>query len=185
MEQVISVVVRNQPGVLMRVSGMFSRRGYNIDSLAVGITENPEFSRMTVTMDADDATVDQVCKQLAKLVEVEAVKILPSHNIAQRGMALVKVKSKDQRLEILRVGDIFRAQPIDVGAESIIFLVTGGVGKLHAFMEVMEPYGVMEMVQTGGIALERGSGTMTVKKSRFTWPKAGQAEDTTEHSSLI
>ena len=185
MEQVISVVVRNQPGVLMRVAGMFSRRGYNIDSLAVGITENPEFSRMTVTMDADDATVDQVCKQLAKLVEVEAVKILPSHNIAQRGMALVKVNTTDKRLEILRLADIFRAQPVDVGHEAITFLVTGGVSKLHAFMEVMQPYGVMEMVQTGAIALERGSATLTVKKSRFSWPKAVEEETNPEHHSLI
>lgn len=77
MEQILSIVVRNQPGVLMRVAGMFSRRGFNIDSLAVGITQNPEFSRMTVTMQADDATIKQVCKQLAKLVEVEAVKVLP------------------------------------------------------------------------------------------------------------
>ena len=88
---------------------MFSRRGYNIDSLAVGITQNPEFSRMTVTMQANDTTVDQVCKQLAKLVEVEAVKILPPNNTSQRSMALIKVQTSDKRLEILRVADVFRA----------------------------------------------------------------------------
>ncbi|MFA7068826.1 MAG: acetolactate synthase small subunit, partial [Acidaminococcaceae bacterium] len=114
MEQVLSIVVRNQPGVLMRVAGMFSRRGYNIDSLAVGITQNPEFSRMTVTMQANATTVDQVCKQLEKLVEVEAVKILPPHNTSQRSMALVKVKTADKRLEILRVADVFRAHAIDI-----------------------------------------------------------------------
>ena len=143
MEQVLSIVVRNQPGVLMRVAGMFSRRGYNIDSLAVGITQNPEFSRMTVTMQANETTVDQVCKQLAKLVEVEAVKILPPHNTSQRSMALIKVQTKDKRLEILRVADVFRAHAIDISGESLTFLITGDVSKLRAFEEVMKPYGIM------------------------------------------
>ena len=98
MEQILSIVVRNQPGVLMRVAGMFSRRGFNIDSLAVGITQNPEFSRMTVTMQADDATIKQVCKQLAKLVEVEAVKVLPPKASAKRSMVMVKVHAGDKRL---------------------------------------------------------------------------------------
>ena len=98
MEQILSIVVRNQPGVLMRVAGMFSRRGYNIDSLAVGTTQNPEFSRMTVTMDADEPTVVQVCKQLAKLVEVEKVKVLPPRSSATRSMVLVKVHAGAKRM---------------------------------------------------------------------------------------
>ena len=100
MEQILSIVVRNQPGVLMRVAGMFSRRGYNIDSLAVGTTQNPEFSRMTVTMEADEPTVVQVCKQLAKLVEVEKVKVLPPRGSATRSMVLVKVRAGAKRMEL-------------------------------------------------------------------------------------
>ena len=101
-EQILSILVRNQPGVLMRVSGMFSRRGFNIDSLAVGITQNPEFSRMTVTMEADELTIVQVCKQLEKLVEVESVKVLPPKASAKRSMVMVKVHAGEKRLELLR-----------------------------------------------------------------------------------
>ena len=111
MEQILSIVVRNQPGVLMRVAGMFSRRGYNIDSLAVGTTQNPEFSRMTVTMEADEPTVVQVCKQLAKLVEVEKVKVLPPRSSATRSMVLVKVRAGSKRMELIQLAEVFRAQP--------------------------------------------------------------------------
>ena len=171
MEQVISIVVRNQPGVLMRVAGLFSRRGFNIDSLAVGITQNPEFSRMTVAMKADDSTVDQVCKQLAKLVEVEAIKVLPPNASTKRSMALVKVKAGDKRMEILKLADVFRAHAIDVTGNSLTFLITGVNDKLHAFVDLMRPYGIIEMVQTGAIALERGDEALTVEKSRYVWPK--------------
>ena len=185
MEQVLSIVVRNQPGVLMRVAGMFSRRGYNIDSLAVGITQNPEFSRMTVTMQANDTTVDQVCKQLAKLVEVEAVKILPPNNTSQRSMALIKVQTSDKRLEILRVADVFRAHAIDVSGESLTFLITGDIGKLRAFEEVMKPYGILEMVQTGAVALERGEETLTVTKSRYKWPERVTGKNKSDQCKFI
>jgi acetolactate synthase-1/3 small subunit len=167
MEQILSIVVRNQPGVLMRVAGMFSRRGFNIDSLAVGITQNPEFSRMTVTMQADDATIKQVCKQLAKLVEVEAVKVLPPKASAKRSMVMVKVHAGDKRLELLRL-----AHAVDVTGESLIFLATGIDDKLNAFVDVMRPYGILEMVQTGLVALERGDAAMDVSKSRYSWPES-------------
>ena len=167
MEQILSIVVRNQPGVLMRVAGMFSRRGFNIDSLAVGITQNPEFSRMTVTMQADDATIKQVCKQLAKLVEVEAVKVLPPKASAKRSMVMVKVHAGDKRLELLRLAD-----EVDVTGESLIFLATGIDDKLNAFVDVMRPYGILEMVQTGLVALERGDAAMDVSKSRYSWPES-------------
>ena len=110
MEQILSIVVRNQPGVLMRVAGMFSRRGYNIDSLAVGTTQNPEFSRMTVTMEADEPTVVQVCKQLAKLVEVEKVKVLPPRSSATRSMVLVKVHAGAKRMAD-SIGGGFQSTP--------------------------------------------------------------------------
>lgn len=170
MEQILSIVVRNQPGVLMRVAGMFSRRGYNIDSLAVGTTHNPEFSRMTVTMEADEATITQVCKQVAKLVEVEAVKVLPPNASAKRSMVLVKVRATDNRLELLRMADIFRASTIDVGTESLTFVATGDESKLKAFVDIMRPYGVLEMVQTGLVALERGKECMNIERSRYEWP---------------
>lgn len=171
MEQVLSIIVRNQPGVLMRVAGMFSRRGFNIDSLAVGITEEVEFSRITVSMNADNAIVKQVCKQLAKLVEVEAVKVLPAQASAKRSMMLIKVKTDSKRLEILAAAEIFRANAIDVGTDSMIFSLTGVIDKLNAFVDVMKPYGILEMVQTGIVALERGEEHLKVQKSRYSWPK--------------
>ncbi len=177
-QQIISIVVRNQPGVLMRVAGMFSRRGFNIDSLAVGTTQNPAFSRMTVTMQADEGTISQVCKQLSKLVEVEAVKVLPLRS-AKRSMVMVKVHAGDKRLDLLRLGDVFRAHAVDVTDDSLIFVVTGDDGKLKAFVDVMRPYGILEMVQTGLVALERGNSALDVKKSRYAWP-----EDSTGISAI-
>ena len=176
MEQILSILVRNQPGVLMRVSGMFSRRGFNIDSLAVGITQNPEFSRMTVTMKADELTMVQVCKQLEKLVEVESVKVLPPHASAKRSMVMVKVHAGDKRLELLRLADVFRAHAVDVTGDSLTFVATGVNDKLNAFVEVMRPYGVLEMVQTGLVALERGDTHMSVEKSRYEWTKASSTK---------
>ena len=175
MEQILSIVVRNQPGVLMRVAGMFSRRGYNIDSLAVGTTQNPEFSRMTVTMEADEPTVVQVCKQLAKLVEVEKVKVLPPRSSATRSMVLVKVRAGSKRMELIQLAEVFRAHAVDVTGESLIFVATGDEGKLKAFVDVMRPYGVTEMVQTGLVALERGDAALAVEESRFQWPDTEQA----------
>ena len=181
MEQILSIVVRNQPGVLMRVAGMFSRRGYNIDSLAVGTTQNPEFSRMTVTMEADEPTVVQVCKQLAKLVEVEKVKVLPPRSSATRSMVLVKVRAGAKRMELLQLAEVFRAHAVDVTGESLIFVATGdegpaeAKGKLKAFVDVMRPYGVTEMVQTGLVALERGDAALAVEESRFQWPNTDNA----------
>lgn len=171
MEQILSIVVRNQPGVLMRVAGMFSRRGFNIDSLAVGTTQNPRFSRMTVTMEADEPTIAQVVKQLAKLVEVEKVKVLTPKSSASRSMALVKVHAGAKRVELLQLAEVFRAHAVDVKGESLIFVVTGDEGKLNAFLDIMRPYGVTEMVQTGLVALERGDTALSVEESRFQWPE--------------
>lgn len=170
MEQIISIVVQNQPGVLMRVAGLFSRRGYNIDSLAVGTTQTPELSRMTVTMDADEPTIVQVVKQIAKLPEVEKVKVLPPASSAKRSMAMVKVHAGEKRIEILRLAEVFRAHAVDVTGESLIFLVTGDDAKLAAFVNVMRDYGISEMVQTGLVALERGDEHLGVEESRYEWP---------------
>lgn len=172
MEQILAIVVRNQPGVLMRVAGLISRRGYNIDSLAVGTTQNPEFSRMTVTMQADEATIIQVCKQLAKLSEVERIKILTRKTSAIRSMILVKVNAGARRMEILQLADVFRAHAVDVTGKSLTFVATGDEGKLRAFVNAMKDYGVLEMVQTGIVALERGEDALDVQESRYEWPKS-------------
>lgn len=174
MEQILAIVVRNQPGVLMRVAGLISRRGYNIDSLAVGTTQNPEFSRMTVTMQADEATIVQVCKQLAKLSEVERIKILTRKTSAIRSMILVKVLAGDKRMEILQLADVFRAHAVDVTGKSLTFVATGDEGKLRAFVNAMNDYGVLEMVQTGIVALQRGEEALNVQESRYEWPKASE-----------
>ena len=112
-----------------------------------------------------------MCKQLAKQVEVEAIKVLPPNASTKRSMALVKVKAGDKRMEILKLADVFRAHAIDVTGNSLTILITGVNDKLHAFVDIMRPYGIIEMVQTGAIALERGDEALTVEKSRYVWPK--------------
>ena len=131
---------------------------------------------MTVTMEADELTIVQVCKQLEKLVEVESVKVLPPKASAKRSMVMVKVHAGEKRLELLRLADIFRAHAIDVTGDSLTFVVTGVNDKLSAFVEVMRPYGILEMVQTGLVALERGDTHMSVEKSRYEWPKSDAAK---------
>ena len=160
MKHVLSILVENQPGVLVRVAGMFSRRGFNIDSLAVGETQDPEFSRMTVVVKGSGAVVDQVVKQLEKLVEVTAVQVLvPSASVA-RGMAMIKVKTGDQRGEILRLAEVFRANVIDVAEKTLTMEITGDCEKINAFAEIMKPYGILEMVRTGMVGLTRGETTI-------------------------
>lgn len=179
MKHVLSIVVRNQPGVLMRVAGMFSRRGYNIDSLAVGMTENRNFSRITVTVDHNAATVNQIIKQLEKLIEVEDVKLLPEESKISRGMALVKVAAGNSRMDILKLAEVFRASVIDINEEVLIFEITGAESKIKAFVDVMKTYGILEMVQTGVIALERGQECMSIDDScRYNWPDADENCDT-------
>ena len=174
MKQILAVVTRNRPGVLMRVAGLISRRGYNIDSLAVGITQDPKFSRMTITMDADDATIEQVCKQLAKLSEVEHIKVLHRETSAVRSMLLVKVHAGEKQMELLQLASAFRAHAIDITGDSITFVNTGDEGKLRAFVNAMRKYGVVEMVQTGIVALERGDEALAVSESRYEWPDADE-----------
>lgn len=170
MKQILAVVVRNRPGVLMRVSGLISRRGYNIDSLAVGTTQDPEFSRMTITLDADEATIEQVCKQLAKLSEVERIKVLHSDTSAVRSMLLVKVHAGEKQMELLQLATAFRSHAIDVTGDSLTFVNTGDEGKLRAFVNALRRYGIIEMVQTGIVALERGDDGLAVAESRYEWP---------------
>jgi acetolactate synthase-1/3 small subunit len=153
----LSVLVENKPGVLARVAGLFARRGFNIDSLAVGVTERPEISRMTVVVDVEEHSLEQVYKQLNKLVNVIKVVDLPDENSVQRELVLVKVKAEAKtRAEIIEIVEIFRGKIVDVGKGSLSMEVTGPSSKLSAFEDLLKPYGVVELVRTGNIALPRG-----------------------------
>ena len=160
MKQVLSILVQNQPGVLVRVASMFSRRGFNIDSLTVGITQNPEVSRMTVVIFGNEAIMNQVVKQLAKLVEVLAVQILPTDESVTRGMALVKVNTGNRRTEVLKLAEVFRANVVDLKEETLTLEITGDENKILAFADVLKPYGILEMIRTGLVGLERGTNIM-------------------------
>lgn len=160
MKQVLSILVQNQPGVLVRVASMFSRRGFNIDSLTVGVTQNPEYSRMTVVIYGNEAVISQVVKQLVKLVEVLAVQILPPDDAVTRGMALVKVSTGSRRSEVLKLAEVFRANVVDLKEETLTLEITGDESKIHAFTDVLKPYGILEMIRTGLVGLERGTNIM-------------------------
>lgn len=155
---VLSVLVKNHSGVLRRVSGLFARRGYNIESLTVGVTENPKVSRMTVVVCGDEYIVDQITKQVSKLVEVFKVEILPAETSVFRELLLVKVKtSKDSRAEILEISNIFRSRVVDVAADSLVLEATGDTNKLTALLKMLEPFTILELVRTGLTALQRGA----------------------------
>jgi acetolactate synthase-1/3 small subunit len=151
------MLVENHAGVLSRVSGLFSRRGYNIDSLSVGVTEDPDYSRITVVTRGDDMVIEQICRQVAKLVDAVKVKELLPDESVYRELALIKVRAEaGKRAEIAGITDIFRANIIDVSATSMTVEITGDQSKIAAFTELMAPYGLMETARTGLIGLERG-----------------------------
>ena len=158
---VLSVLVENHAGVLSRVSGLFSRRGYNIDSLTVCETYNPAQSRMTIVVDGDEYILDQIRKQLAKLVEVISIKHFHTAESCRREMALIKVKaSGTDRAVIIETCDIFRAHIVDVGQESVIVEATGSEDKIDSLIRLLEPYGIIELAKTGLTAMQRGSEVM-------------------------
>ena len=155
---VLSALVRNHPGVLSRVAGLFSRRGYNIESLTVGETENPGYSRMTIAVRGDDLALEQIQKQLEKLVEVGAVHRLDPSKSVYRELALIKVAaSHGSRPDIVQITGIFRARIVDVSAESMTIEATGDQEKVDGLIELLAPYGIRELARTGIAALERGS----------------------------
>lgn len=154
---VLSVLVENHAGVLSRVSGLFSRRGYNIDSLTVCETSNPDQSRMTIVVSGDEYILDQIQKQLSKLVEVISILKCERSASCQRETALIKVKAEgEKRGIIIETCDIFRAHIVDVGINSVIVEVTGSEEKVASLIRLLEPYGILEYVKTGLTALERG-----------------------------
>ncbi len=153
----LSVLVENKPGVLARVAGLFSRRGFNIDSLAVGPTEHPEVSRMTIVVSVEESPLEQVTKQLNKLVEVIKIVELDSSASVARELLLVKVKADaDTRGKVLEVVQLFRAKVVDVATDAVTVQITGNAGKLEDFLRVVEPFGVRELVQSGMVAIGRG-----------------------------
>jgi acetolactate synthase-1/3 small subunit len=155
---VISVLVENRVGVLARVAGLFTGRGFNIESLAVAETEEPTLSRMTIVTSGDTRIIEQVTKQLNKLVDVIKVVDLSREHFVERELILVKARAEpEQRAEILRITDIFRGNIIDVSPKSYVIEVTGDGEKIRAFLDLMKPIGILEIVRTGPVALSRGS----------------------------
>jgi acetolactate synthase-1/3 small subunit len=158
----LSVLVENKPGVLARVSGLFSRRGFNIESLAVGPTEHPEISRITILVGVEGTALEQVTKQLNKLINVIKIVELEEPNSVQRELLLVKVRADDStRRGVLETVELFKAKVVDVGPDALTIEVTGTPAKLEAVLKMLEPYGVREMVQSGVVALGRGPRSMT------------------------
>ncbi|MDQ2085152.1 acetolactate synthase small subunit [Herbivorax sp. ANBcel31] len=154
----LSVLVENHAGVLSRVAGLFSRRGFNIDSLAVGVTENPEISRITIVVDGDDYIVEQVGKQLNKLVDVIKIKKLYKDESVGRELALIKVEANTStRSEIIQIVEIFRANIVDVSKDTLTIEISGQTNKVAALEDMLNQFGIKEIVRTGKIAIERGN----------------------------
>ncbi|EEG76908.1 acetolactate synthase, small subunit [Dethiobacter alkaliphilus AHT 1] len=160
MKYVLAVLVENKPGVLVRVAGLFARRGFNIESLAVGKTLDPGISRMTIEVDADEKTLEQVIKQLNKLINVIRISNLTEEPSVNRELVLIKVKADAaNRAEIQQIVETFRAKIVDVSLDSLIIEITGNEEKLEAIALLLSHYGILEIVRTGKIALLRGSKT--------------------------
>ncbi|MGH3648844.1 MAG: acetolactate synthase small subunit [Micromonosporaceae bacterium] len=165
----LSVLVENKPGVLARVAGLFSRRGFNIDSLAVGETEHPQISRITIVVNVEESPLEQVTKQLNKLVNVLKIVELEPNSSVQRELLLVKVRADLQtRSHVLETAQLFRAKVVDVAADAVTIEATGTADKLSAMLRVLEPFGIKEMVQSGMVALGRGSRSLTSPALRST-----------------
>lgn len=157
-KKVLSVLVDNTSGVLNRIAGLFSRRGYNIDSLTVGETENPAYSRMTIVVTGDDDILEQIVKQITKLEDVRRVDVLEPSDSVTRELILVKVKTDaSQRQQIMSMAEIFRANIVDVAKDSLMIEITGNQSKLEAFLSLLADYEILELVRTGITGLARGN----------------------------
>lgn len=166
MRHVLSALVQNVPGVLSHISGMLASRGYNIDSLAVGETEDPRLSRMTFVVVGDDAVLEQVRKQLEKIVTVVCVDDTGAGDHVERDLMLIKVASTpSRRSEIRELVEIFRALIVDVAPDAVMIEISGKERKIEAFIELMRPFGILELVRSGPIAMTRGSSRLTAEKS--------------------
>jgi len=165
MKHTLAILVENKPGVLTRVAGLFSRRGFNIESLAVGVTENLDISRITIVVSGDDNILEQVEKQLNKLIDVIRVSDIPADESVNRELALIKVGvDSTTRAEVMQIVDIFRAKIVDVGIKSLVIEVTGDESKINAIEQLLRQFGIREMVRTGKIAMNRGAKVVQSEK---------------------
>jgi acetolactate synthase I/III small subunit len=169
-QHIVSALVENRAGTLSRVSGLFSRRGYNIDSLTVGVTDDPSISRMTIAINgtgqkSDKRVIEQIVKQLEKLVDVIAVRELENESCLRREIMLVKIKTDEKtRPAVMEITGIFRARVVDVSPETITVEATGSLEKLNGLLLLLRPYGILELARTGMVALERGNSVLSVTK---------------------
>ena len=155
-------MVDNTSGVLSRISGLFSRRGYNIDSITAGLTADPRFTRITIVTSGDDEILDQIEKQVAKLVDVRDIKELKPENSVYRELAMIKVRTgSEQRQGVIAIADIFRAKIVDVASDSLIIELTGDQSKIDAFIDLLEGYEILELARTGIAGLGRGTENVT------------------------
>ena len=158
MQHVLSVLVENESGVLTRIAGLFSRRGFNIESLTVGPTENPAYARMTITVNASNVAIEQITKQLHKLINVIRITDLTEASFVDREIALMKVASTaTSRSEIIQIADLFRGHIVDVAEDTLIVEVTGDEGKINAIVHMLTKFGIKEIARTGRVALSRGT----------------------------
>jgi len=158
MNHIISVLVENKAGVLAKISGLFSRRGFNIESLAVGPTDDEKISRITLAANAEEHSIEQIIKQLYKLINVIKIQELDPSNIVERELVLIKVSADSKtRPEILEIVSVFRANIVDVGKKTIMIEITGNSSKVKALEDLLKPFGILELVRTGKIACSRGS----------------------------
>lgn len=163
---VIAILVDNHSGVLTRVSSMFTRRGFNIDTLTVGETEDPNFSRITISASGDESVRRQIIKQLKKLYNVKEVKVMESHKTVLRELALIKLRnSSETRQEVLSAVDIFRSKIVDFSPETLCVEITGETSKIEAFIALVKPLGILEMCRTGVVALERSDNYLNSETS--------------------
>jgi acetolactate synthase-1/3 small subunit len=157
MKHILAVLVENQPGVLTRISALFSRRGYNIQSIAAGETEKPGVTRITLVVDEDSETLEQIIKQLHKLINVIKISDITNDPMIERELCLIKVSAPPAvRSEVIQIVDIFRAKIVDAGSETLVIEVTGDQDKLEGLFQLLNPFGIKELVRTGKIALVRG-----------------------------
>jgi acetolactate synthase-1/3 small subunit len=163
----LSVLVENKPGVLARIAALFSRRGFNIDSLAVGPTEHPDISRMTIVVNVEDLPLEQVTKQLNKLVNVIKIVELDPSAAVRRELVLVKVRADaETRGQVTEIVQLFRAKTVDVSPDAVTIEATGSSDKLEAMLKMLEPYGIKELVQSGMVAIGRGARSITDRSLR-------------------
>ena len=165
MHRVYSLLVDNNPGVLSRISGLFSRRGYSIDSITAGVTADPRFTRITIVASGDELILSQIEKQVRKLEDVIEIKVLDPEDSVYRELIMVKIRANAaQRAEIISIADIFRAKIVDAASESLMVELTGNQSKLEAFLNLLEGYEILELARTGITGLSRGVKNVTIIK---------------------